>query len=52
MESVEELKNKCDELDIKLNNYTDELLQIYQELRSTESDIDDTIDNRVKIEII
>jgi len=50
MESNEDLKEKFDKLDVKLNSYTEELLSLYNEIRSTNSDIDDTIDNRNKMD--
>jgi predicted nucleic acid-binding Zn-ribbon protein len=50
MESNEDLKDKFDKLDVKLNNYTDELLKLHNEIRNTNSDIDDSVDNKNKME--
>lgn len=48
-ETIATLKNDFDKLDIKLNKYTEELIELHNEIRSTASDIDDTNDNTKKI---
>jgi len=49
MESNSDLKTKFDALDVILNEYTEELLILKNDLSETSSDIDDSKENRQKI---
>ena len=50
MESNESLKNQFDKLDEKLITYTEQLLSLYKELSTNHSDIDNSKDDKTKME--